>query len=163
MGNVDFVIDSLIEWSVKDWKRSNYIDVEELTKPIFWRRLMNCRVDNKTNVGSIYTITETVLASQGKETITAFIISKWDTAEIILVYRFSSDFPWAMIQAKVTFDFHTSGFYAGMKKSMKIKVICGDDLTRFTNLRKDNGGNVLKEAVNNVMTSENFGLTTIKF
>lgn len=163
MDNVEFVIDSLIEWRVEDWKRSNYIDVEELTKPIFWRRLMNCRVDNKTNVGNIYTITETVLASQGKETITAFIIAKRDIAEIILVYRFSSDFPWAMLHAKVTFDFHTSGFYAGMKKGMKIKVACGDDSTRFINLRKDNGGNVLKEAVDNVMMSENFGLTSIMF
>lgn len=163
MDNVEFIIDSLIDWEIGDWKRRNYIDVEDLTKPLFWRRLMNCRVDNKILIGGIITISEIVLASSRRETITAFIVDKRDTAEIILVYRDSSDFPWAMLRAVVTFKFHTSGFYAGMKKSMKIKVTYGEDSTRFANLRKDNGGDVLKKAVNNVMKSENFGLTSIKF
>lgn len=158
MSNIDFkVADETIDFAAKK------LGVPELLELNFWRYLMNSKYDKSIDLGRLYELTETVIVSDGRYEIAAFVIDKEHTnseAEIILVHRKTdgSD-SWALLRTRIRFNYINDPYsaYDGMKKGFKMRVFGGYDSTKFANLDAPTT-ELLRKAVKKVLTSEDFGL-----
>lgn len=163
MKNIDFkVADEAIDFEAKK------LGVPELGELGFWRKLMNHKYDKSIDLGRLYELTETVIVSDARHEIAAFVIDKEHTngeAEIILVHRKTDGSnSWALLRTRIRFNYVHDPYsaYDGMKKGFKMRVFSGYDSNKFANLDAPTT-EMLKKAVDEVLTSPRFGLKSIYF